>query len=437
MISQEEMVPPQGRELLLVQDVRRAMADVVVGLNREVLEETTLIGVTGTNGKTSTTHMIQSILNSAGKTCAAIGTTGVKRADGELLELSNTTPDILELMNILKSLSREGTHHFVLEVSSQGVVQRRVANLPFRVAVFTNITPEHMECHGDFQTYLEAKLSFFKEAVPAALEMGRPFLGIVYGESPQAKDFIDACPGPPFLFGFAPHCDIRASELSMNAQGTAFTLNSPRGRLALRLGLPGKHNVLNALAAVGVAISMGISDRSISNGLENLTEVPGRLQRVPRSRMVFIDYAHTSDALENLLLSCLEMKETDSENLILVFGCGGDRDESKRARMGGIAARLCNRCYITSDNPRSEDPMSIIEGILSGIEEEPKASIEVVLDRAEGIERALRESSPRDLIVIAGKGHENYQILGDKVVEFDDLLCAQELLKELDEENNP
>ncbi len=433
VVAEREVAVPEGCELLVVEDARQAMADVAVNLNRELLRKLTLVGVTGTNGKTTTTHLIRSILCKAGHAAAAVGTTGVIGPNGSVTRLENTTPDILFLMQLFKDLESEGCRHFALEVSSQGVVQRRVANLPFRVGVFTNLTPEHMETHGDFETYHQAKLAFFQEAGPAALQFGMPFVGVVCADSPYADSFVEACPGPPFLFGTSLKSDVRATEITVRVDGSRFFMASPMTNRWVDLGLAGRHNVLNALAAAAVGFGLGLTPKTIADGLASTDIVQGRLQRVPsETRQVFIDYAHTSDAMTKLLESCREMAKSSGGRLIVVFGCGGDRDKTKRPRMGKTASELADVCYVTSDNPRSEDPMMIIDGILSGMADNGRKKAIVVPDRRQAIERAIQENKKEDIIVIAGKGHEDYQIIGEKVIDFDDYEEAARVVKELD-----
>ena len=433
VIAQREVKVPEGRELLIVEDARQAMADIAVYLHRDLLSQLTIVGVTGTNGKTTTTHMVRNILLAAGFKAAAVGTTGVIGPDGSVTRLENTTPDILFLLQLFKDLAAEGCKHFALEVSSQGVVQRRVANIPFRVGVFTNLTPEHMETHGDFNSYHEAKLDFFREAAPAALQYGTPFVGVVYGDSPHSESFVDACPGPPFLFGTSLKCDVRATEIKATVDGSSFFMNAPSTNRWLDLPLPGRHNVLNGLAAAAVGFALGLTPKTIADGLASVQTVQGRLQRVHSDiRKVFVDYAHTSDALAKLLSSCKEMVSTSQGRLVLVFGCGGDRDKTKRPRMGKTAAESADLYYVTSDNPRSEDPMAIIEDILAGMDERQRKQAIIVPDRKMAIKRAIIESGENDIVVIAGKGHEDYQIIGDKVIDFDDFVEATQVVKELD-----
>ena len=433
VIAERETPVPDGRELLVVKDARQAMADVAVSLNRDLLSQLTIVGVTGTNGKTTTTHMVRNILLKAGFQAAAVGTTGVICPDGTVTRLENTTPDILFLLQLFKDLAADGCKHFALEVSSQGVVQRRVANIPFRVGVFTNLTPEHMETHGDFQSYHDAKLSFFKEAAPAALQYGTPFVGVVFGDSPHTESFVDACPGPPFLYGTSLKCDVRATEVKATVDGSKFYMNAPTSNRWVELPLPGRHNVLNGLAAASVGFALGLTPKTIVDGLASVHTVQGRLQRVQsEKRKVFIDYAHTSDALDKLLKSCKEMALAAEGKLVVVFGCGGDRDKTKRPRMGKTAAETADLCYVTSDNPRSEDPLAIIDDILHGMEDLQRKAAVIVPDRLEAIKRAILESDEKDIVVIAGKGHEDYQIIGDKVIDFDDFVEATKIVKELE-----
>jgi len=433
VVSEREVVVPPGRELLVVPSARQAMADAATHLSTELLARMTLVGVTGTNGKTTTTYMIRRISEAAGIAAAAVGTTGVVGPDGTVTRLENTTPDILFLLQLFTELDAAGCRHVALEVSSQGVVQRRVAGIPFRVGVFTNLTPEHLETHGSFEAYHQAKLAFFREAAPAALKFGTPFVGVVNGEAPVAASFVEACPGPPFLFGSSLTCDVRASEVELRPDGTRFFLTGPGCNRWVDLVLPGRHNVQNALAAAAVGFALGLTPMTIADGLSALTSVHGRLERVPgTSRRVFVDYAHTSDGLKTLLESCREMLIGRPGELLVVFGCGGDRDRTKRPRMGRAAAELADRVWITSDNPRSEVPGAIIEEILQGVPAELRHKVTVDADRRRAIEAAVRAAAPDAMVVVAGKGHEDYQIVGDRVFDFDDVAEAARVIEELD-----
>ena len=333
------------------------------------------------------------------------------------------------MLSCFYELNELGIDNFVLEVSSQGVVQRRVKGLPFRVGVFTNLTQEHMETHGSFEKYHEAKLRFFTEASPAAARLGKVFIGVVNGDSPHSKSFESCCPGPPFVYGKSLDCDVRAANIVNSVSFVHFDVASKLCRGKVSLSLPGEYNVYNALAAIGAGLSLAISSSSILDGLQSLCEVSGRLQKVGDSSYhVFVDYAHSSDALEKLLECSVEMAQSTGGRVILVFGCGGDRDRTKRPRMGSVANMYSDIVYITSDNPRTEDPHTIISEILSGIVEE-KAQIKVESDRRSAIEHAIEECSPSDIVVIAGKGHEDYQILGTERIHFDDREIAQMALE--------
>jgi UDP-N-acetylmuramyl-tripeptide synthetase len=431
VVSSKKATVPESRCLILVDDVRAAMADVAVAFSQELLSELTIVGVTGTNGKTTTAHMINSILQEAHRKSAFIGTTGVTLPDGTVRPVTNTTPDILSLLSIFQELFAYGIDNFVIEVSSQGVVQKRVRGIPFRVGVFTNLTPEHMETHGSFEAYRDAKLRFFIEAAPAAAKIGKVFIGVVNGESPHFKSFEEACPGPPFIYGIEPRCDVRASGIVSSLFSVKFNIMSSVCKGKVSVSIPGRHNVFNALAAASAGMALGIPASSILKGLESLQVVSGRMERISSDeRNVFIDYAHTSDALKEVLLSGREMASQSSGKLILVFGCGGDRDNTKRPRMGKIANELADVVYITSDNPRTEDPHLIIQNILSGIEGEI-AQIVVEADRGLAIERAVIESSKEDIVIVAGKGHEDYQIFGNERIFFDDSQVALKAIEKL------
>ena len=354
-------------------------------------------GVTGTNGKTTTTHLIRDVLETAGIPCGVIGTLG-----GAFRErrwpLSNTTPLALELHGLLAAQRDAGAKAVAMEVSSHALALHRVDHVRFAAAALTNITRDHLDFHGTPERYVAAKRRLFDLAPHAVLNADDPS-GAAF-----ARELTSAT-----TYALDTEATLRATDVALDGEGSTFRL----GELVVRIALPGRFNVRNALAAFGIARALGIDDATIVRGLAATRAVPGRMERFGAFGIhAIVDYAHTPDALENVLRAA---RETTKGSLIVVFGCGGDRDPGKRVNMGEIAARLADRVIVTSDNPRSEDPMAIALAIANGF-----ARTEIELDRRRAIRRAIDEAQAGDTVVVAGKGHEPYQIVGSETRAFDD-----------------
>lgn len=397
-----------------------------------------LIGVTGTNGKTTTTYMIESILRTWGEKVGLIGTLGAL-INGKALPLERTTPESADLQRLFADMGRQGVRHAVMEVSSQGIEQNRTAQCAFDCGVFTNLTQDHLDAHGTMDAYFAQKLRLFTE-YPEAFPQ-KAFAGVVNADDAYGQQIISAlkAAGRTVLrYGLrAPGADLRAEVQEIRSDGTRFQVHyqPPHGSevaFSVSLKLGGLFQVSNALAAVGVALQRRVPPQAIVNGLEALVGVPGRFELVPtegRNFTVVVDYAHTPDGLENVLRSA---RALEPKRLISVFGCGGDRDPKKRPVMGEISARLADMTIVTSDNPRSENPDAIVEDILAGIpNSKSDPSILVEVDRQQAIYKAVREiAEPGDLVVIAGKGHETGQQFAGHKIPFDDRLVAREALSE-------
>jgi len=329
----------------------------------------------------------------------------------------------MELCQRLSQARDAGARFGVLEVSSHALDQRRCEGLRFAAGVFTNLTGEHLDYHGSMEVYLRAKCRLFEQLEP-------PAVGVVNRDDPHGIAVERACSTAVVTFGVeSGGVDVGARIDSMDRSGTRFVLVLPTGEVAIRSPLLGRFNLCNALAAAATANALGIDMPSIRLGLERVGGVPGRLQRVEppgHPFSVVIDYAHTDDALSNVLET---LRPLTSGRLLCVFGCGGDRDRSKRPRMATAVNRLADVAYVTSDNPRSEDPLAIIEEILPGFGVAPVCSVEVEADRRRAIEAAIAEARPGDAVLIAGKGHENYQLVGDSVLPFDDVEVARGFLQ--------
>lgn len=388
-----------------------------------------VIGITGTNGKTTTTYLLESILNNAGYFPGIIGTISYRYA-GKFIPAKNTTPSALELNQMMAQMLDAGCNYLVMEVSSHSLAQGRVEGIDFDIGVFTNLTRDHLDFHNTLEEYLKAKCLLFVK-LGEGYNKKNPKFAVVNIDDQYATQVIAASTVPVVKYGIASDANIRAANIIQTNRGLSFDLVTPKGKTEIQLQLPGLFNVYNALAAAAALSRTDIGLKQIKQGLESVTVVPGRFQSIDCGQdfMVIVDYAHTDDALFNLLRSA---RQLTSRKLIVVFGCGGDRDRGKRPKMGEIAAKLADIVIITSDNPRSEDPARIALDIEIGIKRVTNGSekYQVVLDRKSAIETALNLAKKGDTVVIAGKGHENYQVFADRTIHFDDGEVVTEILKQ-------
>lgn len=384
-----------------------------------------LVGVTGTNGKTSTSFLLQSILHEAIGPTGIIGTVGFGAEDA-LRAATHTTPATVDLYRIIADFHRRGCRSVVMEVSSHAADQGRIAGLEFDIAVFTNITRDHLDYHETMDRYVAAK-----EAFVATIDMpGRAKAPGVFAynrDDETVAMVADRFGGKIVSFGFTGTADVRGRDLKADMSGTRFTLEAGGERIDVNLALLGRFSAHNALAAAAAAHALRVPLKDIKTGLETARMVPGRFQVVSTGRwpVVVVDYAHTPDALENLLTFC---RELGPDRIVTVFGCGGDRDRGKRPLMGRIACGLSDSVYVTNDNPRSEDPQAIIGEILEGTKGSG-TPLHVIEDRREAIQSAVREARGRDMVVLAGKGHERVQIVGERRSPFSDVDEAREAIK--------
>jgi UDP-N-acetylmuramoyl-L-alanyl-D-glutamate--2,6-diaminopimelate ligase len=384
-----------------------------------------LAGITGTNGKTSSAFLLRSIMNIAHGPCGIIGTIGYGDAD-ELASVRNTTPGAVDLYRVMAGFLERGCRSTVMEVSSHAAEQERIAGLEFDVGAWTNVTRDHLDYHVTVERYIEAKESFVRTLVESGRKK-RPGTFVYNIDDPEVARVAKRFAGPRLSFGLSSSADVRAEGLKANLKGTRFDLVIGSGRERLDLKLLGTISVYNALTAAACAHALGVDAGRIKTGLENVAQVPGRFQVVSigRGPTVIVDYAHTPDALEKLLNFC---RELGPRKIVTVFGCGGDRDRGKRPMMGGIAARLSNIVFITDDNPRTEDPDRIVKEILDGVGTSG-VPVHVVRDRRAAIRAAVGAAGEGDLVVVAGKGHENEQICRDGRIPFNDALEAEEALR--------
>jgi UDP-N-acetylmuramoyl-L-alanyl-D-glutamate--2,6-diaminopimelate ligase len=403
-------------------DMVQACAQVATAFYDYPAQKLQLVGVTGTNGKTTTTHLIEFLLNQANPSTALFGTL-YARWPGYQKTAAHTTPFAIDLQQNLAASVAAGCGYGVMEVSSHALAQGRVLGCGFEVSVFTNLTQDHLDYHRDLEDYFAAKALLFS---PGYLK-GRAIINLddVYGQR-----LIDQLPAEQ-VWSYStqdPKADLWTSDLTYEANGVSGTLHTPKGAIAFRSPLVGQFNLANLLAAVGTALHLGLDLETIVAALPQFVGVPGRMERVQintkQDISVIVDYAHTPDSLENLLKAA---RPFIKERMICVFGCGGDRDRTKRPQMGKIAADLADLAIVTSDNPRTEDPERILQDILAGIPETVKPL--VICDRAESIRTAILQAQPGDGVLIAGKGHEDYQILGTEKIHFDDREQARAALE--------
>ncbi len=438
LLVEEEPAAAGLPPAVVVPDTRRALAPIALRFFGDPARELKLIGVTGTNGKTSTTFLSESILAAAGKRTGLIGTVEVRYA-GERQRAINTTPESLELQRLLRDMCTRGVDAAVMEVSSHGLALGRVAGVGFDVAALTNLTQDHLDFHGDMQAYADAKARLFRHH----LKPGG--VGVVNLDDPQAERFLAAAhAGGARTLGVTRRpgasAEVRVEAAQVSLSGVRARLALPSGPLELALPLVGDFNVENLAVAVGIALGLGIAPDAIARGVAACPQVPGRMERVaspaPGAPVVLVDYAHTPDAVEKVLRAVRPLTEG---RVIAVFGCGGDRDRSKRPRMAEAVARFADRAVLTSDNPRTEDPQAILREVEQGLGSmrrvEPRAlastehAFSSLLDRREAIQLAIRIAGRGDSVVIAGKGHEDYQIVGRERLPFDDREEARRALE--------
>ena len=418
-----ENPPPPGVPWIQVPDARRALAAFSAAVLGDPASRLTLVGVTGTNGKTTTSYLIDAALRAAGYTAGLLGTVQYRIGD-RLSEAVRTTPEASDLQQLFREMVVASCTHAVLEVSSHSLALDRVYGCAFKVAVFTNLTRDHLDFHGDMDRYFEAKRRLFDTFLRPD---GRAVLN---AEDDRTPALAAASRAPVWTYGIDRPADFQAEEISLSLEATRFRLRSPQGVFPVETPLLGRFNVQNLLAAFAAAMALDLDPRVALKGLTSIEGVPGRLERVHAGQLftVVVDYAHTDDALKKVLETVRQLKP---RRLITVFGCGGDRDRSKRPLMGAVATRLSDVVIVTSDNPRSEPPEAILEEIQKGMNGGRGAERHAIVDRRDAIARALEMAQPGDAVVIAGKGHETYQQLRDRTIPFDDRQVARDVLSRL------
>ncbi len=410
---------------LVVNSTRDALADLAAAFYERPARKLKLVGVTGTNGKTTTTFLIKHICEKAGLRCGLIGT--VRYEIGErVLPATRTTPESLDLQELLAQISNAGCKAVAMEVSSHALAQKRTRGLEWDVAVFTNLTQDHLDFHGTMENYFESKTKLFTGLAEQKAKT-KP-VAVINIDDRYGEKLITRIEGKGSIvtYGMGARADFRASSYRMEFGGTSYQLDA-RGKVYLvRVPLIGRFNVANSVAAIAAANALGISVRDAILSLGKSPQVPGRLEAVPAKRQfqVFVDYAHSDDALLNVLKT---LRDLEPRKLIVVFGCGGDRDRQKRPLMGRVADQNADFSIITSDNPRKENPDAIIAEVERGFQSD---RYEKIPDRTEAITRAIALAQPRDIVLIAGKGHEAYQEFADHTVPFDDVQVARRAVED-------
>ncbi len=420
VVSREEIAADVPT--LLVPDVEGALvlaADAFYGRPQEALD---LIAVTGTKGKTTTTHLVRAALEAAGRRTAVLGTIAYDVGDGCPIPADNTTPGPLRLRRLLALARDAGATACAMEVSSHALDQARTRGLPFKVGVLTNLASDHLDYHKTPEAYFEAKARLFEG-------LARASTAVLNRDDPAWARFAAMTRCRVVTYGGGPECDLRAAGVELAADGTSFRLQvAGDGEVDVRTPLVGKHNVANFLAAVGAAAAVGLDPVAAAQGASTLAGVRGRLERVEPSGdlNVFVDYAHTEDALRQVLGF---LRAVGALPLTCVIGCGGDRDRTKRPKMGRVAAETADRVVLTSDNPRTEDPHAILREVEAGVPSELARKTATVADRREAIRRAILEAPSGSTVLVAGKGHEDYQIVGTTKIPFDDVAEAVAALR--------
>ncbi len=443
----ERDVPAPPLPCVRVPSTAAALAPMAANFHGDPSARLTVVGVTGTNGKTTTTYLLESIFAAAGGTVAVIGTINYRLA-GTVIRTGLTTPFPHELQEVMAAAVAAGATHLVMEVSSHSVAQGRIEGVRFDAGIFTNLSHDHLDFHGTMESYFDAKATFFRRDLPAG---GKRAGMAVNADDPYGKRLAAEFPRS-LAFGSSPGMPVHPVSVAMTWEGTRLVLATPSGPIELRTRLVGAYNVSNVMAAVCGALLVGVPADAIRRGVERLQTIPGRIEEIPNELglHVYVDYAHTPDGLDRVLAA---LRGLAPARLITVFGCGGNRDRTKRPEMGRVAARRSDVVVVTSDNPRNEDPWAILREIVPGLLAEgfveaagpdppgggsaapargpgggDRGYFEVIEDRKAAIARALELARPGDTIAIAGKGHENVQIVGDRRLPFDDREAVRGLL---------
>lgn len=430
VIVSKPVTVPDDVCVITVSDTRQAMMVCVPYFFDYPANRMRMVGVTGTNGKTTTTHMIRHILKAQGHKVGVIGTVHIMIGDTSY-PIHNTTPDVVDLQHILHQMVQENVEYCVMEVSSHALALGRVSGVEFDTAVFTNLTQDHLDFHKTFENYLAAKCKLF-EQVSASNQVKDNKGAVINIDDSYGHRVMEKTTAPTITYSTLGKGTLNASDVHMSTKNSQYTVNYNGESYPVSMNTTGLFNVYNTLAAIGACLQEGISMEAIDTALKTFSSVPGRFELIEEGQdfAVVVDYAHTPDGLQNILETAKAIKEN---RIIIVFGCGGDRDATKRPIMGRIAAEYGDKIYVTSDNPRTEDPVQIVKDVEVGVKEALRdgTSYEVIVDRREAINHAIHDAKAGDIVIIAGKGHENYQILKNETIHFDDREEARKALKEI------
>jgi len=426
IICERNGIVPQKATRIKVKDVREALARAASSYYQNPSSKLKVIGVTGTNGKTTVSFMIKAMLERAGVKTGLMGTVHYEIGE-RVIPAQRTTPESLEVQQMMAQMVRAGCDACGMEVSSHAIEQKRVLGVEFDVAIFTNLTHDHLDYHGNMENYFAAKSKLFS-AIAEGNKKAAAVINIddTYGArlAGQTKAEVQ------LTYGLEEPARLRATQIELGVNGSRFMVEAPGQKFACRIPIIGRHNIYNSLAAIGAGLALKVKVSAIQQALRNMPPVPGRLQRVDAGQPfgVYVDYAHTDDALRNVLRT---VKEITTGRILLAFGCGGNRDSTKRAKMGKIAGEMADFTIITSDNPRKESPERIAAQIEEGYRSARSEGYTVELDRQRAINQLLGKAEAGDTVLIAGKGHETYQEFQDTVVPFDDRVHAQDALEQL------
>lgn len=429
-IVSQESVEVVSLPLVKVADSRKALGLIGSRFYGDPSARLSMIGVTGTNGKTTTTYLCKALLEGIGRHVGLIGTVAYQ-IGAETIPASHTTPGALELQGLLMKMTQVQLDSVVMEVSSHALAMDRTAGCEYDAAVFTNLTQDHLDYHRTMEEYFQAKLRLF-----TGLGIGKKTgqRAIVNMDDPRGAQIRNACRVPVWGFAVKGQADIKAEKVRLSMNGSTFSAATPSGTFTVESRLVGEHNVYNLLGAIGVALHVGATCDQVREAVERVTNVPGRFERVSAGQdfTVVVDYAHTEDALVRLLTAAQALR---THRIITLFGCGGDRDRGKRPKMGRAAVEYSDVVVLTSDNPRTEDPMAILQevevGVREGLQRRSHVEYHLVPDRRDAIGMAMRLARSGDIVLIAGKGHEDYQIIGTKKIHFDDREVAREAIQQL------
>jgi UDP-N-acetylmuramoyl-L-alanyl-D-glutamate--2,6-diaminopimelate ligase len=424
ILAEREFDAPKNVAKILVKNGRKLVPLIASNFYKDPSAKLKIIGITGTNGKTTTTYIIEAILKAAGHDCGVIGTINYRYKD-RIVPARNTTPGPIELQSLFSDMVKAGVRYVIMEASSHSLDQGRIEGIALNAAIFTNLTRDHLDYHKTLKNYFAAKMKIFDH-------LGKGGIAVLNHDDGKVRGAGTRIGAKVLTYGMLNGSTIRARDIRLCMDGSRFKVETPSGAFDVKTCLIGKHNISNILAGIAAAYGMGIETPKIVKAISGVRCAPGRLEAVCAGQpfKVFVDFAHTHDALLNIL--GLLREAAKDKKLVTVFGCGGNRDRTKRPLMGKVACEYSDRVIITSDNPRFEDPHDIIADIEAGTRGAFN-NYDIVADRREAIEAALNNAAKDDIIVIAGKGHEKYQIIKDKVIPFDDCEVARSIIKGISE----